>query len=164
MSLIESLLPEYDHEMGTTRKLLERVPEERFAWAPHERSMTLGRLATHLAEIPAWVEIAVSHAEFTMDAGSYTPRCLTSRAELLARFDTGVKAGRTIMAGRTDAEMLATWTLKRGEEPLFSLPKIGVIRAWVMNHSIHHRGQLSVYLRLVGVPLPSIYGPSADEA
>jgi len=163
MSIVESLLPEYDHEMGTTRKLLDRVPEEHFGWKPHEKSMSLGRLATHLAELPAWIETAMSRAEFDMDPQAYVPRSFTSTAALLACFDRAVKVGRELMAGRTDPELLAPWTLKRGGEPVFTLPKVGVIRVWVLNHSVHHRGQLSVYLRLNDVPLPSIYGPSADE-
>lgn len=163
MPMIDALLPEYDHEMATTRKLLERVPDDRLAWRPHERSMSLGRLAMHVAELPLWVEMALEHDGFDMEPGSYVPRSASSRQELLAAFDKAVKGARALIAGRSDAEMLAPWTLRQAGEAVFTLPKSGVIRSWVLNHMVHHRGQLSVYLRLNDVPLPSIYGPSADE-
>lgn len=163
MPMIDALLPEYDHEMATTRKLLERVPDDRLAWKPHEKSMTLGRLAMHVAELPNWVEVALEHDGIDLDPGSYVAKSASSRQDLLAVFDKAVKDARALIVGRTDAEMLAPWTLRQSGEAVFTLPKSGVIRTWVLNHMIHHRGQLSVYLRLNGVPLPSIYGPSADE-
>jgi uncharacterized damage-inducible protein DinB len=164
MALKDTLLPEYDHEMGTTRKLLERVPDPDFPWKPHEKSMTLGRLASHLAEIPHWVGAILDASSFDLAAaGDGPPPPLESRSEVLAAFDRHVAATREAIAARSDAELMAPWTLKRGGHEMFTLPKVAVLRSFLLNHSIHHRGQLSVYLRLRDVPLPSIYGPSADE-
>jgi len=162
MAIKDALLPEYDHEMGTTRKLLERVPDERLAWKPHQKSMTLGRLATHLAELPAWVARIVNEDSFNM-TGGYTPRVAGSKTEILSIFDQAVAQARATLAGKSDPEMMAPWTFKRDGKDMFTLPKIAMVRSMLMNHSIHHRGQLSVYLRLNDVPLPAMYGPSADE-
>jgi uncharacterized damage-inducible protein DinB len=162
MPLVDALLPEFDHEMTITRKLLERVPEEKFAWKPHGRSMSLGQLATHLAQLPWWGEMTLTQAEFDT-AGMAGPGELASRAEVLREFDERVAKTRAALAGRSDAEMMAPWALKRGTHTIFSMPKAAVWRSFVLSHGIHHRGQLSVYLRLLDVPVPSIYGPSADE-
>lgn len=165
MSIADALLPEFDREMGVTRRLLERVPDDRFAWQPHPKSMTLGRLAEHLAELPTWIVAALDQDSLDMAVarrpdGYQSP---ATRAAVLAMFDEKVAAGRALFKGKTDAEFMAPWTLLRAGQPLFTMPKAGVVRSFVMNHIIHHRGQLSVYLRLLDVPLPSIYGPSADE-
>jgi uncharacterized damage-inducible protein DinB len=166
MAIKDALLPEYDHEMATTRRVLERVPEQQFAWKPHDRSMTLGQLAGHLANLPFWAG-PILKAEFfdLADLGNDArPRVPASREALLKEFDAKVAATRQLIAGAGDPEMLARWTLKRGGEDMFSMPRIAALRSFVMNHSIHHRGQLSVYLRLQNVPLPAMYGPTADEA
>jgi uncharacterized damage-inducible protein DinB len=159
------LLPEYDHEMGTTRRLLDRVPEDHFTWRPHEKSMTLGQLSGHLANLPTWCNAVLDLVEFDMaTAGDDArPRSPASRDALLKEFDQKVAAARANLSKRTDAELMAPWTLKSGDQEIFTMPRIMAIRSFVMNHSIHHRGQLSVYLRLNNVPLPSIYGPTADE-
>jgi len=162
MSLVDALLPEFDHEMTTTRKLLERVPEEHFDWKPHIKSTSLGGLATHLAGLPNMGKIALTQAE--LDIGSAAPRPpASSRAELLKTFDQHVAEVRGILTEKTDGELMAPWTLKREGHTMFSMPKASVWRSFFLNHLIHHRGQLSVYLRLHDVPVPSIYGPSADE-
>ena len=165
MTIADALLPEFDREMGVTRRLLERLPDGQFGWQPHPRSMTLGRLSEHLAELPQWVGTAVRESGLDLAAArrpdEYQPPA--SRAAVLAMFDANVTAARASLAGRTDGELMAPWTLRRGEHTVFTMPKAGVLRAFVLNHIIHHRGQLSVYLRLHDVPLPSIYGPSADE-
>jgi uncharacterized damage-inducible protein DinB len=163
MAIRDALLPEFDHEMGTTRRLLERVPEDKFNWQPHAKSMTLGRLATHIAEVPQWTEPTLKEDVFDMKPGEYTPRTIPSRAELLATFDRIVASARAQIASATDAQMVATWTFKHAGQVVFTMPKAAVLRSFVMNHLIHHRGQLSVYLRLNNVSLPPIYGPSADE-
>jgi uncharacterized damage-inducible protein DinB len=165
MSIADALLPEFDREMGVTRRLLERVPDGQLAWQPHPKSMTLGRLAEHLAELPQWVGATVTQSSLDLATarrpeGSQPP---ASRAAVLAMFDANVSAARGVLAGRSDAELMAPWSLLRGEQTIFTMPKAGVLRAFVLNHIVHHRGQLSVYLRLQDVPLPSIYGPSADE-
>lgn len=164
MSIAEALLPEYDREMGLTRRLLERVPDAQFDWQPHERSMRLGRLVAHLAELPHWVVESITNASTEMTTrtpADHQPP--TTRQAVLALFDQNVKAGRAALAGRTDAELAAPWTLKSQGKEVFTMPKAAALRNFVMNHVIHHRGQLSVYLRLQDVSVPSIYGPSGDE-
>lgn len=163
MAIKDAFLPEFDHETGTTRRLLERVPEDRFGWKPHPKSMTLGRLATHVAEIPAWGTMALTKTEVDFASGSYQPREAASREEILALFDENVRGTRKLIAEVTDGELMLTWTLKTDGKPLLSMPRVAVLRSLVMNHLIHHRGQLSVYLRLNDVLLPAIYGPTADE-
>lgn len=161
MPMADALLPEFDHEMATTRKLLERVPDDRFDWKPHGKSSSLGQLAQHVATLPMWGSF-LKEAEFDL-AGEFNPPMPASRADLLTTFDKEAARARAQIAGMSDAELMAPWALKRGKETLFTMPKASVWRTFFMNHVIHHRGQLSVYLRLNEVPVPSIYGPSADE-
>jgi uncharacterized damage-inducible protein DinB len=161
MAMREALLAEYDHEMGTTRRLLERVPDDRLAWKPHEKSMALGELATHLGNIPNWTATIMNESSFDLAAAPKL-EAKASRAEILAHFDRAAASSRSLM-DRTDAEYAAPWSLKRGGQLMFTLPRVAALRSFVLNHTIHHRGQLSVYLRLNDVPVPPIYGPSADE-
>ena len=162
MNMVDALLPEFDREMTTTRKVLERVPDQSLGWKPHAKSFSLGELATHVASLPTWGAETLNKSE--LDVGtSRPPGALASRAEMLAAFDTSTAAARAALAGRSDAELMSMWTLKRNGTTLFSMPKAVVLRSFVLSHLIHHRGQLSVYLRLLDVPVPSIYGPSADE-
>ena len=164
MSIKDSLIPEYDHEMATTRRLLERVPESQFAWRPHEKSMSLGQLAGHIANLPYWCSATLEHAVLDLDTiGDTRPRMPESSSTLLKEFDGKVAAARALLNAQTDAAMMAPWTLKKGAHEIFTMPRISAIRSFVMNHLIHHRGQLSVYLRLRDVPVPPIYGPTADE-
>jgi uncharacterized damage-inducible protein DinB len=161
----DALLPEFDHEMGVSRRLLERVPEADFGWKPHEKSFSLGALATHLANLPTWTEGITQQTEFDMLTipREASPTIPADRATLLARFEQNVSAARARLVAMSDAEYLVTWTFKHGPHIIFSMPRIAALRSFLMNHSIHHRGQLSVYLRLRNVPLPAMYGPSADE-
>ena len=162
MNMIEALLPEFDREMTTTRKVLERVPNESLGWKPHTKSFSLGELASHVARLPTFASETLNRSEF--DAGSLRPpMSLSSLSEVLAAFDANTSAARAALAARSDADLMATWTLKRNGTPLYSMPKAVVLRSLVLSHLIHHRGQLSVYLRLLDVSVPSIYGPSADE-
>ena len=166
MSIADALLPEFDREMGSTRRVLERIPDGQFGWQPHPKSMTLGRLAEHLAELPQWVGVTVGQSEFDMGTarrpeGYASPE---TRDTVLAMFDANVASARSALADKTDAELLAPWTLLKSGQAMFTMPKAGVLRAFVMNHIVHHRGQMTIYLRLHNVPLPSIYGPSADES
>ena len=162
MPMVDALLPEFDHEMTTTRKVLERVPEDKFEWKPHAKSFSLGALAAHVAALPTWGAEALAKSEVDI-AGGQPPAAPPSKAELMATFDGNVATTRAALTGKTDGELMATWTLKRGDKAIFSMPKANVLRSFVLSHLIHHRGQLSVYLRLLDVPVPSIYGPSADE-
>jgi uncharacterized damage-inducible protein DinB len=162
MPLSDALLPEFDHEMSVTRRLLERVPEDRLDWKPHEKSYSLGQLAQHVATVPLWGSITLTRSELDV-AGTPPLPAVTSRAELLDLFDRHVSDTRAALDGKTDAELMAPWTLKSGAHVVFTMPKASVWRSFVISHLIHHRGQLSVYLRMHDVPLPSIYGPSADE-
>ena len=163
MAIVDALLPEFDHEMAVTRKVLERVNDAQFGWQPHEKSMTLGRLATHVAEIPQWGHTILAQPEFNMVDGEYKPTVATTTAEVLQLFDGQVKTIRELLAARSDAELMSTWTFKQNGQELFGMPRAAAWRSWVMNHLIHHRGQLSVYLRQTGSKVPGIYGPSADE-
>lgn len=163
MPIADTLLAEFDHEMTTTRRVLERVPEERFDWKPHARSFSIGALAAHVASLPTWAVETLNRSEIDLPPDQQPPAALPSRRELLAAFDANATAARTALAGRSDAELAGIWSLKRGGRTLFSMPKAAVLRSFVFNHLIHHRGQLTVYLRLLDVPVPSVYGPSADE-
>jgi uncharacterized damage-inducible protein DinB len=165
MSIGEAMLVEFDHETATTRSLLELLPEDKAAWRPHARSMSLGELAMHLSSIPGWAATALKERGFDTNPPGGPPMTrppFESVAIMLNGYDDGVKAARALLLAASDEELLAGWTLKSGGRPLFSMPRLAVFRSFIMNHTIHHRGQLSVYLRLCDVPLPSIYGPSAD--
>ena len=167
MALSESLLPEFDNEMVGTRKTLERVPHDKFDWKPHEKSMAMGGLATHLGNIPTWVMYTIGQDSLDLaPGGKPIPQAemAKSNAELLATFDANVAKARAAIAGASDAELFKPWSLMSNGKTLMTLPKIAVLRNFVMNHLIHHRAQLGVYLRLNDIPVPSIYGPSADES
>jgi uncharacterized damage-inducible protein DinB len=165
MAIKDALLPEFDHEMATTRRLLERVPEAEYGWKPHEKSMTLGQLAFHVAFLPEWCTVTLAGTEFDLEAGGedLRPRAPQSTSQLLEMLDSRVARARGRLTAATDADLLAPWTLKKGSQQIFTMPRVSAIRSFVMNHLIHHRGQLSVYLRMQNVPLPPIYGPTADE-
>jgi uncharacterized damage-inducible protein DinB len=167
MSINRALLPEFDYEMANTRKTLERLPEEKFDWKPHDKSMSIGALATHLANIPTWATRAVNHDSFDMAPQGGPPARATqaaSRDEVLETFDKNVSEARAAIAEASDEHLLKNWSLLSGGNTVMTLRRIAVLRSFVMNHTIHHRGQLSVYLRLNDVPVPALYGPSADEA
>jgi uncharacterized damage-inducible protein DinB len=161
MPLVDALLPEFDHEMTVTRKLLERVPDDKLAWKPHQKSYSLGQLAQHVATIPMWGSMTLNEPE--IDVAGSPPESPGSRAQILDTFDSHVAKTRAALTGKSDAELMAPWALKRDGHVIFSMPKASVWRSFVMSHLIHHRAQLSVYLRMLDVPLPSMYGPSADE-
>jgi uncharacterized damage-inducible protein DinB len=158
----DGLVAEYDHEMGTTRKLLERLPEAQLLWKPHEKSMSLGGLATHVANIPQWADLILNEPFFDLASAPPSPEAKTSREDILNVFDESTRRARASM-DKSDAEYAARWALKRAGHEMFSMPRITAFRSFVLSHIIHHRGQLSVYLRLNNVPVPAIYGPSADE-
>lgn len=163
MAIADTLLPEFDHEMTVTRKVLERVPEDRFGWKPHPKSMSLGQLAQHVATIPMWGTVTLSQPELDL-AGGGQPAAMTTRAQLLEAFDAHVRDTRAALVGRGDGELTVPWTLKNGGHTIFSMPRAAVWRSFVISHLIHHRAQLGVYLRMNDVPVPAMYGPTADEA
>jgi len=162
MALREGLLAEFDHELGTTRRLLERLPDGKLSWKPHAKSMSLGGLATHLANLPSWGTTILNEAFFDVANGPPNLQEKTSGAEILAAFDDNTRKARAAL-DKSDGELMAPWSLKRGEHEMFSMPRAAAFRTFVLYHIVHHRGQLSVFLRLNDVPVPAIYGPSADE-
>ena len=160
MTLRDSLLPEFEQEMATTRTLLERVPGDRGTWKPHPKSFALGHHAQLVASMPGWVANTARHTELNL---SSTPGYSFETTEtLLAMFDTNVREAREALAATDDAKFQLPWSLKHGDRVLFTAPRGTAVRTHI-SHLIHHRGQLTVYLRLLDVPLPSIYGPTADE-
>ncbi|MEP6921496.1 MAG: DinB family protein [bacterium] len=166
MALSDALLPEFDMEMANTRKTLERVPDGKFDWKPHPKSMAMGALATHLSNIPTWTNVAVQEDSLDMAPNGVPmagPPALNSTAELLQTFDDNVAKARAAIAAATDQDLFNMWTLQRSGNTLMTMPKIAVLRGFVLSHTVHHRAQLGVYLRLNDIPVPSIYGPSADE-
>ena len=166
MAISRSMLPEFDFEMANTRKTLERVPEDQFAWKPHNKSMSFGEIATHLANLPTWAVRSINHDSFDMappGAGPMRVPPIKTNAELLETFDKNVAEAREAISGASDDLLREPWSLLSGGNVVMKLPRVAVLRSFVLNHSIHHRGQLSVYLRLRDIPVPALYGPSADE-
>jgi uncharacterized damage-inducible protein DinB len=166
MSISESLLPEFDQEAGMTKSVLERCPEAKFNFKPHEKSWDLVTLASHLANLPHWALITIKQDEFDVSpvgAPPYKEGPAKATAELVAKFEKNTAEARLALVEASDADFMKTWTLLKGGEKMFAMPKIACMRSFVMNHGIFHRGQLAVYLRLIDVPVPAIYGPSADE-
>ena len=161
MSFAETMLPEFDTEMVTTRRLLERVPSAKGEWKPHPKSFSLAHLAQLVARMPGWLSLTLAKNELNL-AGDAQPYSVEKTETLLAEFDENVREARAAIAAAKDAAMAEPWSLKHGDHVLFTAPRGAVMRQ-NLNHLIHHRGQLTVYLRLVDVPLPSIYGPTADE-
>ena len=162
MSISQMLLPEFDQEMANTRKLLNCVPEDKYSWKPHAKSMALGRLASHVAELPDWAVETINRETLELTPGM-KPWIAESQAELLSRFDKNVAEARAAIAGASDADLAVEWSLIFGGRKVLTMPRAAVLRGVVMNHLIHHRAQLGVYLRLNDVSIPGMYGPSADE-
>jgi len=160
MSIAETFLPEFDQEMATTRRLLERVPSDKGKWKPHPKSFPLGHLAQLVALMPGWITNILG--ETSLDLGKATGYSYETTETLLSLFDKNVDQAREALSRTTDADVAVSWSLRHGEKVLFSAPR-GVVVRQTINHLVHHRGQLTVYLRLQDVPIPSIYGPTADE-
>ncbi len=157
-----TMIPEFDHEFAETRKSLERIPEDKFDWKPHEKSFSLHQLAAHIAETPHWVPVTLNMDEFDIDA-PYDRVVPETKEEILAHFDEGVAEARTMIEASTSDQLETTWSMKKGGEVTMSMPKGVVLRSFILNHNVHHRAQLGVYLRMLDVPVPGHYGPSADE-
>ena len=162
MSVSQAFLQEFDHEAKTTRRVLERVPADKLSWKPHPKSMSLGDLALHTAMVPGMICGWACEEETNMGTGAKPP-AVTSSAELLAAHDSSVAKMKATMGELGDTGLMNNWKASAGGQTIFEMPKVALIRSIALNHWYHHRGQLSVYLRLLDVPVPSIYGPSADE-
>lgn len=164
MAIKDAFIAEMKHEAALTRKMLERVPLDKKDWKPHEKSMSLGRLATHIAETSHWASDIINIDDFDFIKNfNFNPRIASTREELLQLFETHLEKAISDLAKTTDEDFAKPWIVRRGEEVMFNTPKKVAIRGWAFSHLIHHRGQLSVYLRLLDVPVPGMYGPSADE-
>ena len=159
----DALIAELKQEAVNTRKMLERVPEDKFLWKPHEKSMTIGRLASHIAEIPVWINRTLTANEFDFATASMVRTTYENRAALLKVFDEKQAEAIAALQNTTDEMLNETYSVRRGEQVMFSMPRKVMLRNFAFNHLIHHRGQLSVNLRLLDVPVPGMYGPSADE-
>jgi len=166
MSLSASILSEFDMEMAKTRTTLERVPVEKFDWKPHEKSFSFMEMANHVARLPGFGAATLTTDSMDLDPekGEYVPPPpVGTQEELMAVFDQSVVGFRGALEGISDEALMTPWTLRHGEKVFFTMPRIAVIRGFILNHMIHHRGQLTMYLRLNDLPLPALYGPSADE-
>jgi uncharacterized damage-inducible protein DinB len=161
MRLADSLLMEIDQEAQTTKRVLERIPADKLAWKPHPKAFSLGQLALHIASVPG--SVAAAAVPDTMEAPSFSQPEPKSRQEVLDTFSKSLESAKETLKKMDDARLTSTWSLTKNGKVLMSVPRIGFIRSILMNHNYHHRGQLSVYLRMLDVPVPSIYGPSADE-
>ena len=162
MAIVEGMLQELEHEAQTTRRVLERVPEAHLTWRPHPKSLSLGQLALHVASVPGAVAEMASLPGLDSPPGFEHPQALTA-AELVPELGDSVARARAALGGMSDQQAMETWTLKDGERVILAMPRAVLLRSIMLNHWYHHRGQLSVYLRELNVPVPSIYGPSADE-
>jgi len=163
MKMIDSLIAEFEHEAQTTRKHLERLPSDKLDWRPHEKSFTARGLASHIVECVSWADSIFNMDELDVDPATYKPYRATSVADLLKAFDDKVADCRHVLAGVADADMMQPWRLTIAGRLQFEKPRAAVFRDFTLSHLIHHRGQLSVYLRLLNVPVPGSYGPTADE-
>jgi len=163
MTVAQAMTAEFQEEAASTRKMLERVPEEKLAWKPHEKSMSLGKLASHIAESPSWVASVVDAEELDFANSDYKPFVGSSTAEILEAFDKHAAGFAEAMKGKSDEEMLVEWSMKSGDQVIAQLPRVAAVRGFIMSHTYHHRGQLSVYLRMLDVPVPGVYGPTADD-
>jgi len=167
MTIGQSMLPEFDQEMQNTRKTLERVPEDKWGWKPHEKSGTVGWLASHISTLPGWTTMTIKSEQLDyapVGGPAYQSPKIECCKDLLAVFDKESAEARSALAAVSDQDMMKGWTLLAGGKTIFTMPRVACIRGFVMNHLIHHRAQLGVYFRLLGVPVPGLYGPSADEA
>ena len=163
MSLSDALVGELQHDAATTRKCLERIPEDKYDWKPHEKSMTMKRLAAHIAEMFAWVKDTVEKPELDFATMDYKPFEPKTTAELVEFLDKSTAEAVESLKNASDEAMLANWKMRDGEKVYLDMPRIAVLRGLIIKHIVHHRGQLSVYLRLNNIPVPEIFGPSADE-
>ena len=167
MRIGQSMMPEFDMEMASTRRVLERIPDSKLDWKIHDKSNTIGWVANHLADIPGWVDMTISHGVFDIEpeAGQpYKSPNEQTTATIIALFDKNIAQARALLETVEDATLHEPWKLLKQGEVLLTMPRLAVLRTWVLNHSIHHRAHLCVYLRVNDIPVPGLYGPSADES
>jgi uncharacterized damage-inducible protein DinB len=167
MRISDALLPEFDQEMKSTRKCLERITEDHFNYKPHPKSFDMRSLAVHIATMLGWGVTTIQSDSFDyapVGGEPYVPPTVNSNAELMALFDKGAAEFRTALAGADNDAMMKPWSLLGGGQTMFTMPRAAVIRGMIFNHIVHHRGQLTVYMRMCDIPVPAVYGPSADEA
>ena len=162
MRIVDSFLQEIDQEAQTTRRVLERVPNDKMGWQPHPKSMSLGQLALHIAQTPGNIASFIAGPTYNM-TGSFQQAAAGSTDEVLSALDASLAKAKDVLNGLDDATVMSMWSLMSGDKTMMSMPRLAVARTIMLNHWYHHRGQMSVYLRLLNVPVPSIYGPSADE-
>lgn len=165
MRMIDPLLMEFDRECATSRRVLSRVPADKLSWKPHAKSYSLGQLAQHIATLPSWISGSLLAGEFDLatSGGELAVNEPASTEALLKAFDESVAKAKAAMAQLDDGKAMGPWTLRNGIAVVMEMPRVALLRTVLLNHSIHHRGQLTVYLRLLDVPLPPVYGPTADE-
>lgn len=163
MAMKDPILAEFQHEAALTRKTLDKIPDDKFDWSPHTKSFSLGKLASHTADIPNWAVMTMKQPELDFATADYKPKNEKTKDEILKNFDENVKAAVDAIKAGSDEDMMSNWKLRNGEQVYFEMPKAQVLRGMVLNHTIHHRAQLGVYLRLLDIPVPAIYGPSADD-
>jgi uncharacterized damage-inducible protein DinB len=162
MRMVDPILAEFEQEAKTTRRLLERVPGDKMSWKPHPKSMSLGQLSLHIAQAPGYIANWAANTTYEM-TGSFEQESAATTAQVVAAFDASLAKVTQLLSGFDDAAMMAMWSFVAGGKTMMTMPRIALIRSLILNHSYHHRGQLSVYLRELNVPVPPIYGPSADE-
>jgi len=162
MALNKAIIAELEHEAAGTRRVINNLPEENLDWRPHEKSYTIGYLAQHVTQLPVWVVMTIKHPELDLSKGFDRKKAQT-KADILALFEEHLATAKEALQNVSDEEMEEKWTLRNGDHVIFTLPKKIVLRYMVLNHIVHHRGQLTVYLRLLNIPVPGLYGPSADE-
>lgn len=163
MSLNQTFIAELQHEAASTRKMLANIPHDKNSWAPHEKSMKLGALAAHVAELAGWITMTMNTDELDFAKFDYKPYIAESTEDLVKFHDEKVAEAAATLERCNDADFMKPWTLRRGDHIMFTMPKVAVLRSFAMSHLYHHRGQLSVYLRMLDVPIPGMYGPSADD-
>ena len=162
MSISQMLLPEFDQEMASTRRLFENLPDRISDYKPHAKSMAMNRLAGHIAELPGWAAMTLTTEDLNITS-DMKPLLVSTREEALAELDRNVKAAREQIAAASDEAFMKSWTLRFNGAPMMTMPRVSVVRGWMMNHLIHHRSQLGVYMRLNDIAIPGMYGSSADE-
>lgn len=163
MTTSQLFLAELEKESASTKKMLERVPADKFDWQPHEKSFSMGKLATHIAEIPGWTELMITSNELDFGNMKYTPPVVNTSKDLMKVFEENLSKAKEQLAKAEESKYDDNWTMRHGEQIYFTMSKRDVVRTWVMNHVVHHRAQLGVYLRLLDLPVPGMYGPSADD-